>query len=396
MEQHTILIVDDEPYHLESLYRTFRRDYRVLQAQNGEAALALIRSEPVAMILTDQRMPGMTGVELLQKSHEHDPDAIRIILTAYTDVHDLLEAINTGHVYRYVTKPWDPDDLRLVVRLALQTYDLVRENRQLMEELRENNCRLESALSELRDTQNDLIRSERLATVGRMAGAIIHDLKVPLSCVGGYADLLIKEGLTPGQRSEFRDAIKQQVLRFTDMAQEILDYSRGEKRLRLQPVRLADMFIELNRMMRARADSQRVQVAIHNGVEVPLTVDPTRFLRMMFNLCINAIDALESLPEDHDKRLTITASREDGEVQIVMADTAAGIPEDIRDTLFEPFVTHGKSHGTGLGLAIVKKTVEEHDGEIEVRSETGVGTTFTIRLPITGEGTLAAGDGALQ
>lgn len=117
-----ILIVDDEAANLRALQRLFRKDYDVLTAQSGAEALTLLQQHDVALLITDQRMPAMTGIELLQKTVPLRPHMVRILLTGYTDVGTLIEAINCGHVYRYVTKPWNNDDLCLTVSRALEHF----------------------------------------------------------------------------------------------------------------------------------------------------------------------------------------------------------------------------------------------------------------------------------
>lgn len=129
-----MLVVDDEPDNLDLLYRTFRRDFQVLRAESGMAALELLSTEgEVAVIISDQRMPEMKGTEFLSRTVPQFPDTMRIILTGFTDVEDLVEAINSGQVYKYITKPWDPNELKAVVQRALETYDLFK---QRIEELR--------------------------------------------------------------------------------------------------------------------------------------------------------------------------------------------------------------------------------------------------------------------
>ena len=135
MDETTILIVDDEPRVLDSLEAILAAEFRVLRAGHGEEALARLAAEPeVAVIVTDHRMPGMTGVELLRRCQEQT-DAIRIVLTAYTDVDNLMEAINTGRIYHFVPKPWDPNELLVVVRRAAERWRLARENARLRDEL---------------------------------------------------------------------------------------------------------------------------------------------------------------------------------------------------------------------------------------------------------------------
>src|SRR2546425_6667992 len=118
-----ILIVDDEGANLRALERLFRQDHSVLTAQSGDEALALLQQHEVALLISDQRMPGMTGIELLQKTVPLRPHMVRILLTGYTDVSTLIGAINCGHVYRYVTKPWNNDDLCVTVSRALEHFE---------------------------------------------------------------------------------------------------------------------------------------------------------------------------------------------------------------------------------------------------------------------------------
>ncbi len=131
-----LLVVDDEPANLQKLKRTFVSDFSVREAGTGEEALNFLRTEPFAAIITDQRMPGMSGVELLRESLALSPQAVRIILTGYTEVEDLMAAINEGQVHRYIVKPWDPFSLRRTVLQDLELQRLREENRALTEQLR--------------------------------------------------------------------------------------------------------------------------------------------------------------------------------------------------------------------------------------------------------------------
>ena len=134
-----ILVVDDEPDNLDLLYRTFYRDYKVLKASSGPAALELLALEgEVSVIISDQRMPMMSGTEFLSLTATQYPDIIRIILTGYTDVEDLVEAINAGKVFKYVTKPWEAEELKAVVRQAVDTHNVLKaRTRELTRTLRQ-------------------------------------------------------------------------------------------------------------------------------------------------------------------------------------------------------------------------------------------------------------------
>jgi response regulator RpfG family c-di-GMP phosphodiesterase len=123
-----MLVVDDEPDNLDLLYRTFRRDFQVLRAESGTSALEVLAVEgEMAVIISDQRMPEMKGTEFLSKTVPQFPDTIRIILTGFTDVEDLVDAINTGQVYKFITKPWDSSELKTVVQQAAANYDLLKQ-----------------------------------------------------------------------------------------------------------------------------------------------------------------------------------------------------------------------------------------------------------------------------
>lgn len=123
-----MLVVDDEPDNLDLLYRTFRRDFSVLKADSGVRALELLAEEgEVAVIISDQRMPEMKGTEFLSKTLPQFPNTVRIILTGFTDIEDLVDAINSGQVYKYITKPWDPNELKAVVQKAAETYELLNQ-----------------------------------------------------------------------------------------------------------------------------------------------------------------------------------------------------------------------------------------------------------------------------
>ena len=129
-----ILVVDDEIDNLDLLYRTFRRDFQVLKAYSGVEALNILAEEgEVAVIISDQRMPEMKGTEFLRKTLPQFPNTVRIILTGFTDIEDLVDAINAGQVYKYITKPWDPDELKVVVDRAVETYDLLKQRTEELE-----------------------------------------------------------------------------------------------------------------------------------------------------------------------------------------------------------------------------------------------------------------------
>jgi two-component system response regulator HupR/HoxA len=141
-ETHGILIVDDEPAILESLELTLGSDYRVFTASSGEQGLAVLEREKIALIITDQVLPSMSGVEFLERAIELAPDAVRMMLTGYADIGSLTRAVNDGRIYRYIAKPWEPDEVRLNVKRALEAHDLATRNVELAAALADANARL--------------------------------------------------------------------------------------------------------------------------------------------------------------------------------------------------------------------------------------------------------------
>ena len=149
--KYKIMVVDDEPANLRTLTRVFRESYEVLTAETGVAALALLEQHNVALLISDQRMPQMSGIELMKQTVALRPQMVRILLTGYTDVEALIEAINSGLVYRYVTKPWNNDDLKLTVSRALENYEVVK-SKHLLEM---DNRRLRTRLNRIADIVGD-------------------------------------------------------------------------------------------------------------------------------------------------------------------------------------------------------------------------------------------------
>ncbi len=139
-----MLIVDDERDILQTLSLTFEEDYDVFQAGSGAEGLTILERQEIALIIADQRMPEMTGVEFLERSIAKRPQAIRMILTGYTDTASLIRAINAGRIYRYITKPWDRNELKITVKRAFESYELTMENQRLLKELQAANERLQT------------------------------------------------------------------------------------------------------------------------------------------------------------------------------------------------------------------------------------------------------------
>jgi response regulator RpfG family c-di-GMP phosphodiesterase len=153
----TVLIVDDEALALDSLEALLAMDYRVLRADRPEAALEMLAREPVALVISDQRMPGMEGTELLARSRQVAPDTVRVLLTAFTDADALMQSINAANIYHFILKPWDPTELTHTVRRGVERHRLALEREALIRDLAAKNADLETTLADLRAAQARLV-----------------------------------------------------------------------------------------------------------------------------------------------------------------------------------------------------------------------------------------------
>jgi len=369
-EKYRILAVDDEPANLHLLRRTFRQDYEVELAESGAAALEILRQHPVDIIITDQRMPGMSGVDLLVESRLIYPDAVRMILTAYTDVKDIIDSINKGYIYRYILKPWSPEDLKVTVTRALDHYRLEQQNRQLVK-------RLQKSLDDLRAAQQELLHRERLSTIGRVASTIIHDLKLPMSNIRTSASLLADGKLPDDLRQEFCQIIQAEVDRLIEMTKEILEYSRGETSLKLVEFQFDELLEDIKRSVERELTAAKVVVVSEWNEIGIIKGDRERVRRVLLNLILNSKDAMPN-----GGTLTISGKRNNNTLTLEVMDTGIGIPPELLTRIFDPFVTHGKHDGTGLGMAIAKKIIEGHNGKIIAGNRQQGGAIITITIPV--------------
>ena len=377
-DEPRILAVDDEPRGVELLARTLRKLGRVESADSGEAAWELLQRERFDLVISDQRMPGMSGVELLTRVADEHPFTGRMLLTGYADHEATVDAINLGRVHAYLSKPCAPDPLRMTARAVLEQTRLARENHQLVSELSDRNRRLEGALADLEETQQRVVEAERLSAIGGMVAAIVHDFRSPLAVIGASA----RELCTAGDASVAAVAasIAEEAERVERMGNELLEMTRvsaGPPDLVVDEV---DEVVE-SALAALSHDASVAGVTLETelraGARLPL--DEARMRRAILNLGYNALDAM---PEGGTLR--VSSTRHADGVTLSFHDSGPGVPEELAARIFEPFVSSGKPTGTGLGLAIVKRVVEDHGGRIELAKGEGGGAAFHLHLPLIG------------
>ena len=249
----------------------------------------------------------------------------------------------------------------------------------LINKLKKENEELRHMNYLLQETQEELIGKERLSLIGRMASTILHDMKNPMSTIGGYAQLIKMKKHSSEQLAKYADIIAKQVIQFTTMTQDLLSFAQGGEQMRLRSVQMAGYLTECCDSLILKFEEQDVSFSRDLNFEGEVRIDTGRFFRVLENIASNALDLL-----DETGKFTISSLEVETGVRIVIEDNGPGMSDEVRENAFKEFYTHGKRKGTGLGLAIVKRIVDEHDGIISIESELGVGTKFIIDLPAVG------------
>jgi signal transduction histidine kinase len=382
--KHCLLVVDDEPDLVQSVKDLLRFDYKVLCATRASEGLKIMEKEKVHIVMSDQRMPEMTGVQFLSHLRENYPETIRLLFTAYADLQAVTDAINQGNVYRYIAKPWEPDELRTVLRQAVDFWDLQEERRHLIQEVQEKNRQLESANHEL-SRANDLKRAFiRVAS---------HELRTPLTIILGLADLGRTQGDVPPPLGGWLTQIHKSSQRLNERVDSVVKMllaERFERPLESRPVDVAELVRgaagEVKHFIEQRRHKLEVDLAADLG---SVCVERDKLHDSIVQLLANAI---KFTPDGGVIRLSARRGDDDS-TQIAVADTGVGIDAECLPRVFDPFFTrfdvsrHSSGdfefdrRGLGLGLSVVKAFVEMHGGRVEVQSALGKGTTFTIHLP---------------
>ena len=383
MEKATILYVDDDRENLRTFRRLFRKTYTVLLAESGEEGLQLLREHaPIPVIVTDQRMPEMTGIEFLDRSLSISPDSIRIVITGFTDVQALIDAINTGRVYRYITKPWDEQELYVTLKRAVESYDLKCKNTQLVLDLQQKNEELEQSYSTLKDTQEKLIQAEKMASIGRLASRIAHELRNPIQGIKMGLELMHHDIQQMPECDTFLKSFQTtlghldgEIVAVNTIVKDLLEYAR-DMSFDFTETEINSIIEGILFNMQDCFKEYHITVETHYGDPETLVADGIRLRQVLMNLVQNGVEAIG----DDGMIVISTGLTEDDTIKITVRDSGCGISTEQQQRIFEPFFTT-KDKGVGLGMAIVHRIIEAHHGSIEIDSQEGYGSTFTILLP---------------
>jgi K+-sensing histidine kinase KdpD len=220
--------------------------------------------------------------------------------------------------------------------------------------------------------REEKMKADRLSAIGNMMSTIVHDLRTPMNNIYGFVDLMLEED-ERDTRAEFAEIVNEQIKILTNMTTDVLDFAKGKTTILPHKHPVDQLIKDFSKFFEKDVIKRGFKFESAVNVSSMVYVDPEKIIRVFMNIMKNALEAMEK-----GGTFRIEASQSNGEIKFSLSDTGGGIPEEIKDKLFDSFVTSGKEGGTGLGLAIVKKVIDEHKGRIEVESQKGVGTTFNI------------------
>ena len=370
-----LLLVDDEPGILKVLGISLAdRGYRVLVAENGEGALRVFHEARPEIILTDIKMPGMDGIELLKRIKAESPNTEVIMITGHGEMELAIQSLKYD-ASDFITKPIDDEALEIALRRALEKLSYKRK----LKEYTEN---LENLVEE---KSRKLVEAERLAAVGQTVAGLAHAIKnITSGLTGGM--YVLEKGIDLENRtylSQGWQMIKGNVQKIKGMAVDLLNYAkeREPEYQRCDPNLPAQ---EVYDLMLSRAAEMGVALKIALAQSLPQAwFDREGIHRVLLNLVTNAIDACTdiSCASRTCEVLLRTLKPQGWAVEYQVTDNGCGMDEETRKKVFQIFFSTKGSRGTGLGLMIAKKIVDEHGGLIDLSSEKDSGTVFRVRLP---------------
>jgi signal transduction histidine kinase len=543
--QYPILYVDDEPDNLRIFELTFRNEFEIITAADAASGLEALSQRRIAVVLSDHRMPGMTGVEFLSAVHQFDESTIRILVTAYGDVATLESAINSGSIYRFVPKPWTPEDMRVTLRNGIERFALAKEREEILRELtllnrisKSMNQQLASdplldllltsviedlgydaagillfgkknkvlswgrlapqdstanqqlasltidsdrapkfvealragesqtltmdealeleapvrewvmevaaeqifvapligkdgtigalavdnrrggprfstdhrallegladhavvaisnarMVEDLRRTREQIVRADRLGTLGTLAAGLAHEINNPLVSIHTFMSM------APSKRAEadtefwgsYHELACQEVDRIRRLVDTMRRLGRGSGSAdgKSDPRVIVDfgpLLHEVVRLLDREASKAQVTLTVDAAPDLPKIVAIRDHIQQIFmNILVNAI---HTSPQGAEVRSRVFLDHVADAVCFEVVDRGSGISDADLERIFDPFfTTKGPDQGTGLGLMICHRLVTDHQGEIEVSSTPGVGSTFLVRIPTSQSG----------
>ncbi len=394
LRQGRILLVDDEVRSLCLLENVLGRlrFKHVRKLTDSSRLLEEFDAFQPDLIITDIEMPELDGIQLVEQIRNYLPREACLpilVLTGSTDPQIKRRALLAGAT-DILFKPLDCSEMQMRIRSLLQTrmqhLEIQGQNRVLEQKVAERTAALEKALADLKDSQRQIVQQERLRAFGEMAGGVCHDFNNALMAIIGYSDLLLHDTTLADDRDLLLHYLKTMNTAGRDashVVSRLRDFYRPREESDVfSTVNMNDLIeevvpltkpkwhgqaLETGRTIRVELELERVPLVLANGAELR---------EILMNLVFNAVDAL---PEGGTITLRSRPLAEG--VQIEVADTGTGMSEEVRQRCLEPFFSTKGEHGTGLGLAMAFGIIRRHDGQLDIETALGQGTTFRITLP---------------
>jgi two-component system probable response regulator PhcQ len=379
-QKSSILYVDDEEKSLKYFSRAFENKFRILCANNAAEAYRLLQQhrDEIGILMVDQRMPGEKGVQFLEKARQFHPKAIRILTTAYSDLDVAVEAVNSGAIYKYVTKPWDIPQLEVTLQRALEFY-MVQQERDLL---------LKEKLSALQK----MMITDRVLSLGIVAGKLGHYVKNSLVAVRTFLDLapekLLEENIqaeqmrNPNFWKDFHDQAQAQLRRITELLTDLLIITEESPYPRLDELRLDETVQKSVAALQDTLLQHRITVInqIPSGLPA-LFVEREKF-QCLFDLLLR--DEITNLPAgSHIVLSARTRLESEQEMEIEIEDNGPGLPKEALRSIFDPFFLRtGNYEEFGINLMACYFITYHHGGKIAVKNQPGQGVTFTLTFPL--------------
>lgn len=390
-----VLIVDDEPANVRLLERILALAgcHHVRCTTDSRQALALFLESEPDIVLLDLNMPHMNGFAVLEQLKAAIPldDYLPIlILTADITVETKRKALTSG-AKDFLTKPLDHTEVVLRIQNLVENrflrMSMQRHNLDLERQVRERTTQLEDTLHELQNTQEQIVKQERLRALGMMAGGIAHDFNNALTMMLGYGELLHPWLEANGTKREitYLDHIVSAARDASHVVSRLREFYRpaedNEIRLPVDMNEVVERVISLTSPKwkgKSRAEGVQIEIITELSTIPPVAGNAAELREVLTNLIFNAVDAMPS-----GGTITLKTQQDFDNATISIQDTGVGMTAEERERCLEPFFTTKGDHGTGLGLAVVYGIVQRHKGTIDISSEKNVGSTFTISFPIT-------------
>jgi len=375
-----ILYVDDEEKSLSNFARAFGEEFRVFTASTAQAGFGLLQkhADEIGLLMTDQRMPGEKGVWLLEKARQFRPNILRVLVTAYADMDAAIAAVNSGAIYKYVTKPWDPPQLELTLRQGLEFFMVQTERDQLLRE----------KMSVLRN----MMIADRIVSLGLLAAGLSHQIRNSLVAVKTFLDLAPKKmaeerASTNGLRNpdfwkDYHSNVQSQIEKINSLLKDLWTASENSTTPFADEISLKDTLAESVETYREQFAGRRIELEMNIPESLPkMKVDKPKFKRL-FELIFK--EEIATLPAG--SKISFSAELQGGEkpeIFVRISDNGPGLPPDALRVVFDPFVVRESVPSEyGINLMACFFIVHHHGGTIDATSLSGRGTTFTIRLPV--------------